>query len=558
MTRLNGLRTRLQQLRRWRSLVRWGNALSVLLMALLLSWGVAFLLDWWLHFDWWLRAIVLVIWGSSLAAVIHRWLWPWMKVRESLADVALSVERAHDIDSDLVAALEFDEQPALAWGSPRLTTAVVNYVAEFSESLDVFRGFQYDGLPQRLTATVGSLVLALVISILFPQETSTFWNRFWLGTARYPTRTVISAWILNGQSLPVHHPDRLRIALPQGQPLQFSVLLTGELPSTAIATVRGLTTGERATWRLTANSSEEFGWQQSQLTESVRLNIHAGDAESDAVQIDVVPLPVVELAWTVTPPAYAATTVPPSTLSGSRAISALQGSQIQLAVTGLNKPLKTVEFQLDDQRIPLEMDRAATQPQWVLPAATILEELNAPVSYRLLVTDEDQLSPQPPIQGEIRLQTDRVPRVAVAVVSRKVLPTAVPVMNYGATDDFGIKSIVAQIVVTRAEGESETFEESIWPTAPERVTVPTTTVRGEYPLRFSAWKLQKGDEVSVTVIAEDERGTLPSQQGPSEPLIFEVTDRNGILESLLEIDQQSAKQLDEIIERELGIGRSTR
>lgn len=78
--------------------------------------------------------------------------------------------------------------------------------------------------------------------------------------------------------------------------------------------------------------------------------------------------------------------------------------------------------------------------------------------------------------------------------------------------------------------------------------------RGQTALDLTSLGLTKGDEVRVIVEAVDERGHLPSQVGRSEPLTFQVTDQSGILAGLLETDQQSARQLDAIIQRELGIG----
>ena len=55
-------------------------------------------------------------------------------------------------------------------------------------------------------------------------------------------------------------------------------------------------------------------------------------------------------------------------------------------------------------------------------------------------------------------------------------------------------------------------------------------------------------------IAWDYRGSLEPQKSYSEPLILSVTDQQGILSGLLQTDEESAKQLDAIIRRELGIG----
>ena len=40
----------------------------------------------------------------------------------------------------------------------------------------------------------------------------------------------------------------------------------------------------------------------------------------------------------------------------------------------------------------------------------------------------------------------------------------------------------------------------------------------------------------------------------SEPIVFQVTDESGILAGLIEADEKSARQLDQIIQRQLGIG----
>ena len=84
------------------------------------------------------------------------------------------------------------------------------------------------------------------------------------------------------------------------------------------------------------------------------------------------------------------------------------------------------------------------------------------------------------------------------------------------------------------------------------------TIKEAATIDLASYQLVKGDELRIVLEADDERGTAPSQTGKSEPLVLEVTDRNGILAGLLETDQQSAKQLDAIIERELGIGGSKR
>jgi hypothetical protein len=64
--------------------------------------------------------------------------------------------------------------------------------------------------------------------------------------------------------------------------------------------------------------------------------------------------------------------------------------------------------------------------------------------------------------------------------------------------------------------------------------------------------------VRVTLEVVDYRGDQPGTAVQSEPVVFQVTDESGILAGLVEADEKSARQLDEIIQRQLGAGESAR
>ena len=552
MKGLAHLRARLEALRWARAAVRWGNALALLVTVLLVSWGLACALDVTLHWNRWLRGAVLVVWGTGLAAVLHRWIWPEVRTSESLEQVALIVEREHGIDSDLIAALQFDGNQSPVCGSPRLASAVVEYVAEFSHSLDVFRGFSWQPLPRR-TGTAAILAgIAACSLMLYPAHAAAFWNRFWLGTARYPTRTQLIELTVNGRPVPWQSSVPEELAIPQDQPVTLAVQLAGDIPAQVTAEVQGEETQEVALWTFAAREPKTFAFTAPRLSESMQLTVRAGDAESDPVHIRVVPLPLVELQWSVIPPDYARETVIADTPAGARTFSALQGSQLRLSVQPINKPLAAVQLKLNNRTLPLAPVDPAAGSSWQLPGTADLGELQETLRYELQVVDTDGLSLQPAIQGEIRLHPDRIPRVAAAVVSRKVLPTATPALTYGASDDFGLQNLSWKLEIVKADGARRTLEQPIWTSQSHP---RERQVRGSIDVPLKDLQLAKGDELRLIVTARDDRGKFPPGEGVSEPLILEVTDRNGILESLLEIDQQSARQLDEIIERELGIGR---
>jgi hypothetical protein len=68
--------------------------------------------------------------------------------------------------------------------------------------------------------------------------------------------------------------------------------------------------------------------------------------------------------------------------------------------------------------------------------------------------------------------------------------------------------------------------------------------------------LSKGDQLKLTFEAIDYRGSLAGKSALSEPLILHVTDERGVLAAMVEADERSARQLDAIIQRQLGIGES--
>lgn len=557
MTQLAVLRSRLQSLRLARAIVRWGSALALLVIGLAALWGAAFLLDWMLHGSKLLRAVSLAGWFAGLALLARTLFGPLLRRSESLEQLALWVEGQHRLDGDLISALQFESPAARSWGSPRLSAAVVEYVAEFSRDLDVFTGFTWQPLPRRLAAALGTVVLAAGLIWAFPAHASAFWNRFWLGSSRYPTRTMIETIAINGRPVASHQGERVQLAVPQDQPVTIEVRLRGELPAEAVARVRGLRSGEGGSWRIPSATPGVFQSEQRPLVESVRLWVQAGDAESDPMELTVVPLPMVDLQWSVSPPAYAGTAAAAPVSAGLRTFAVLQGSQATLQVVSVGKPLRDVALIIgggeERHEIPLVADDPA---HWRSPIMAPLDSVQQALTYELRVTDADGLSPQPTIAGEIRLQADRPPRATIAAVSRKVLPQAQPRVSFSAMDDFGLGEIRLEWESINSDGRRQTGSRILRAREPGQSAL--NTVRGETTLDLRQLPLAAGDELRLAIAADDDRGALPAQVGRSESLVLQITDKQGILESLLEIDQQSAQQLDAIIEKELGIGGPSR
>ena len=556
-TRLGHLRSQLNLLRRKRLFVRWGSAVCNLFAFGMLLLVAAFVCDWMFNLSSLSRSGMLVVLIVANVWAVKRWIWPLTSGGESLEDIAIIVEQQSGIDSDLVAALQFDQPQAGTWGSSRLTTAVVDYVSEFSPSLNVFEGFSYRPLPRRSLLLGATMLLVTGTAIAAPHHAATFWNRLFLGTAHYPTRTRIQSISVSGQEIPTFHPgSSAQVRIPYGVPIVIQAKCEGEIPATGLATLSALTNDSvnRIDLRPGTGSPGVFQGEMAHLTESFRIGFQIGDAFSDPAEVIIVPLPLVDVTWSVTPPQYASATLKQDEFEGgSRQFSVLEGSQAQLKLVCVNKTLNSARLTAGDTTYDLvaSHDDTSGKATWTLPPDTPFKTIREPIKYEIQVTDRDGLSLETPITGQVRLKSDRPPRIAASAVTRHVLPSAQPTLDYAAIDDFGIAAITAIVQISREGGEYARHELPAIRTNESKQ--PSTTLRGQVSIPLASYELTKGDEVKVSLQVTDWRGSLAGQLGEAEAIRFNVTDLNGIFAQTGEEDRKSAKQLDEILRRELGI-----
>ena len=538
--------------------MRWGSAVCAPVAVLLWLLLAAFLGDWSLNLPVSSRGVMLLAWIAGGLWAVKSFAWPLVTMRESTEDVALIVERQNNIDSDLVAALQFERPAATTWGSSRLAEAVVDYVAEFSPSLNVFEGFSYRPLPKRATVLGTTLLLVVASAVVFPGHASAFWNRFLLGSAHYPTKTQIESIEVCGRIVPIFsNGTASQVRIPYGQPITVEIKCGGEIPPSGFASLSGVhnDSTNRIDLRAVSDHSEHFSGEMTHIADSFRVKFHFGDASSDPAEIVIVPLPLVDIAWEVTPPKYASTTLKPGEFDGgSRQFSVLEGSAATLKLVCSNKPLKSVRLTSGGSTYDLvASSKEQQQPvAWSLPPNSPFETIRDGLKYEIQVIDRDSLSLETPIAGQIRLKPDRPPRIVASAVTRQVLPTAQPKLDYAAGDDFGVAKIVAVINISREDGRTSRHE-VVAKVVSER-DQPLTIVRGQVAIPLSPYELAKGDEVKIVLEVTDWRGDIVGQKGLGESNMFNVTDLNGILAQTGEEDKKSAKQLDEILRREMGIG----
>jgi hypothetical protein len=226
-----------------RQLLRLGHARAAVRVTAAVSalWGciLASLLTLWA-----LDALLWLSRGQRLAAlglIVALWAWVWRRyarsqllARESLAELALTVERRYGIDTDLLAALQFDAAQDYHGGSPRLAQAVIDQVAQRARQIDPFAGFSMRPAVVRLALAAALTLTALALVFQWPEHARVFWHRLLLSSVRYPTQTRI-AWVIVPPATLLAE-DAPPSALPsvdiaEGKPVYFFVVCRGRLPT---------------------------------------------------------------------------------------------------------------------------------------------------------------------------------------------------------------------------------------------------------------------------------------------------------------------------------------
>jgi hypothetical protein len=559
-------------------------------VALLWTLAVVFLLDWQLAMSRPQRLVALVIGAAVLVWAYRKYARPMLGIRETELDVALMVERRQQIDSDLVAALQFESPEASQWGSPHLENAVISYVAKFSRDYNLLEGFSAEQFVRRGAALIATLLLVIGAAIWQPRYAATFFNRLAMGSQHYPTRTTIDELRVNGTI--VHGGQTVRGGY--GQPVEFAVRVSGEIPTdagkieltgissgisrpielTAVIPTSGSPTsgaapaaadpkaaGSFAADAPVANSGVVlFRARLPELVDSLQLQVFAGDAWTDPARLDVIALPVIEAKLTATPPDYARQSAAAGDEpAGSRQLSVLEGSRIDLEIECLNKRLTAAKLIVGEKSYPLA-ERDSDGRHWTLPpAGSPLARIADAVKYEIQVTDEDGLHLPSPMAGYIRIKIDRPPTITASVDVQYFLPnTGVPEIHFTANDDYGLSAIRA-IVEIEHEGSTAAAPppqviDVLTIAADKPLLPPAIPYSGIYRLPLSALKLVKGDQIKLTLEATDYRGDQPGKSTKSDPLIMQITDQSGIMAALGETDLRAARQMDALIQRQTQAG----
>ncbi|MEO8496486.1 MAG: hypothetical protein ABI614_15565 [Planctomycetota bacterium] len=556
MSGLHTFRSRLAGLKLRRALVRWQTAIAQVLVYVVIALFALLVIDFSLRLPMVARAMLILVAGGVLVWQALRRIGPNLFQNETLVDIALLLERTHGVDSDLVAALQFDASVHESAGSRELQRAVIDRAAKISETLD-FRSAVPKKDASRAVRYAATAVLSLAVGwFAFPSYASAFWNRLWLGDANYPTRTRIDEVAVNGRT------DAARVV--EGEAVVFQVRCSGVTPNSGIAKLRGLETGDSTSVMLNrvdeTSHAATYVADGPPMNEQVEYSIQIGDAATEFRRIALIQRPLVELTIEAEAPAY-------MQHQGIRQhehyVQVLEGSAVRLTLRCTNgKRLKEARFELidDDEQVdnPTAIAFVPTDDSrltWHLdPRAAGLARVVKDCQFRVAVVDEDGLATYHPIEGAVRVKPDHPPTATLSSLHHAIRPNARPTIACTSEDDFGIASLTlrARCGATRETEAEETIAFDL-PLQKSRVAVRRTTVRAEHILDLSPLGLVERDKVLVWIESTDYRGEWPGVSTLSEVIELEVTDERGVVDAILRSDADAEQMLTDVIEKELGL-----
>ena len=299
----------------------------------------------------------MAIAGLGLVWVFRHHTLPWLGDRQTEVDMAIFVQQQHHIDTDLVAALEFERPEARHWGSVQLQEQVIRQTADLTRDMDVAVGLKNDNLRRRMTTLlITAAVVALAVG-LFPDYARVFFNRLLLGRGHYPTRTALDAVEVNGRRINLGVSRNLVLTGSFGQPVKFKVLASGRIPEEGRVAVRTTNGGQESSVTLEKQKVQETAgapraWIKWQSTVKLEKRKLAGAAGATAGSSSSVPGTAGQASsGTQTPPGTAEgkpLATAPSPLPSPEGRGGTQDADaMQVVFTGeLPRLVETVDYQI--------------------------------------------------------------------------------------------------------------------------------------------------------------------------------------------------------------------
>ena len=529
-----GIVARLQALGRQLRLHLLVDGLAVVSLATVGAILITLLIDhtFWLARD--MRVTQLATLLILLAVVAWRWVINPLRVKASMQDLALLVERRYpQMESALVTAVELAAQPH---DGGTLARSVIEQAERTCGELPFHRALSGTRFRQRGAISLGCLALIGVIAVSAGSTMRIWFERnVLLRDAVWPQHSLLE----------IDLPEGGAFVVPRGDDLTISArVVDGYLPPRQAFISFETTDGVSGREQMPAIQGEIVRFEHTfeRIQQTLQCRITGGDATPFEFRIEVVPRPRVKsITLAVTAPAY--TDLGRVELRRDQTVlEALPGSEIDIHIE-TNKPVTDALLMRANEESPEtagSIERISAQS---FHARCRPEQTG---TYHFLLTDENGLTNVservPPVRFSVRIVPDKPPKVTLRVKGAGDMITreAVLPIETDFSDQFGLATATLRHQTSREntspvdepfngfEKGTKTFAREIdWPIAPRAV--------------------REGDRLTVQALATDTDDVAGPNMGESQPMVFRVVSKDELLAELSRREQEYRQDFERVI-----------
>ncbi len=493
------------------------GGIGLVVLYLSVAIGVRCLLDYWFHFDWSARLVLLACDVLIVGWIIWRRIWQPMRYRLTRYRAALRLQRfAPELGSQLISSLQLAPEADAGRAPASLVERLLKKAVVALDEVAWKHAVALKSSMIALSVAVVSLLALVGWAMTQPQVSNILLGRFFLSTQSpiYKTRLEV----VSGD-----------MALPQGAAAELAVLVAGEIP-VEVSFVLEDEAGGRETYAVEALADDagQFTLVVDNVQAGFSYRVEGGDARSAEYRVEVLEPPVLEeLQLRVSPPAY--TGISPYTTSanvlqvvegGRVSLTGQAGGKLEAAVLrlmakgeGEAEPETSVfELKVEDVGLSAELESLGTELTHLAVALTgengaqSVDDTHYPIRWVLDLPPEILL--------------DAAPDGSESIAEGQPIP-----LRGAVLEDYGLSSLTLYWQVLR-QGQANpapTQSQAIAFSGDDNRFAVSLVARGGGDPQWLSLNAEAGTSVTWWLEAED-NCNLPrgAQRSQTEPQTFQV------------------------------------
>jgi hypothetical protein len=490
--------------RRKHVLVAAGTGAGMAVGVFVILLGTTMLVDWWLDFSAWARAVALVCVFAPTAFIAWRYIFLPIRYQPDDDAVALRIEKAHpQFRSRLISSIQFPRPGMIPSGA---ATSLARMTINETETLAAPMNFSGVISTKELNKVLlwAFAILALgIFSFMYGGAVSVdLLKRAFLSSTLVPRHTRVD--VLTGDTR-IGHGDTIRV----------EALARGVVPKAGKLFVRmsGKRTQEYA---LDKDSTGKFVRPLENVQQNFDYTVRLNDGISRVYHVEVVPRPTTtSIQCEQTFPAY---TKLPNMKRSLGDLTLLAGSKLSLVVT-MTRDIKQASIRLVglSNDVPMQVDAQNPRElrgEFAIPAKGLS-------GFSIETLDTSGMASRDSAVYRIDVIPDRAPKVKIVYPDRReelVTRQAVQPIGFEGNDDFRIALARLRYRVGESEdAEIKTIELDLGTNAVKEIKN-----RYEWNIRDFQPPLPEGTRIEFWLEAQDNNDVTGPGIGATEHQLLRV------------------------------------